>query len=146
MARHAQLAEDRIVADRALVVIRPHCAISGGRCRWAFGRLRHEEQAQQRSADGEQAAKQREFDRIGRLGLGLRPGHVGEQRVEIALDLLYNRRGVGRHNHTPVGQSMVGATDYPADGRDVQRHCCAHSLLPNGSNTIPRVLVTLIVY
>ena len=143
VARHTQLAENRIVTDRPLVVIRPHCAISGGRCRWAFGRLRHEEQAQQRSADGEQAAKQREFDRIGRLGLGLRPGHVGDQCVEIALDLLYNRGGVGRHSHTPVGQSMVGATDYPADGRDVQRHCGARPLLPNGSNRVPHVLVTL---
>ena len=39
---------------------------------------------------------------------------------------------------------MVGATDYPADGRAVQRHCIPHRLLPSGLDPVPQILVTLL--
>jgi hypothetical protein len=82
-----------------------------------------EEQPQQRGAQSQQAPKQRYFDGVGGLRLGGWSDDGGEKRLKVLLELLYTGRGVGRHGDTPVGQSMVGATDYPADGRTVQRHC-----------------------
>src|SRR6266508_6509949 len=146
MAREAQFAKDRVVGDQPLVVIGQQRAIRQRRCCGARGGARDEEQSQQRGAEGQQAPKQRYFDGVGGLRLGGWSGEVGEKRLKVLLDLLYNGRGVGRHGDTPVGQSMVGATDYPADHRVAQRQYIPHRLLPGRRVAAPRILVTLIRY
>src|SRR3712207_8616639 len=53
-------------------------------------------------AQGKQLPEQGQFDGIGGLAAAVWAGHIGEEGVEIAAQLLYNRVRVGRHHGPPV--------------------------------------------
>jgi hypothetical protein len=92
VAGKADFAKDGGVGDGTTVMIGElWAARSGSGRRGSLGSAGEEEEAQQGGAEGEQLAKQGQFNDIGRLCTRFRTSDVGEHGFELLAQVLYNR-------------------------------------------------------